>query len=232
MNRPTDRRTWPIVAAVLLFAVSTRATSRSASGLAADKPTADQESAERAEPPRSRGPAPPSGATIVNEGQRPGWIGRRPYREGRNFYIWVSGQMASTKNKARRLLDDAMHDQAVRYAESYVNHGRGLEFITPDYVTAMLEAETFVDEIQSPTFGTMYQAHGLLRMRPEFFSKLDKVKREAEQGERVLFTSMLSGGVVVVMAGAAFWLTRRYPAPMGTPWSSTHQVVEHRGGQA
>ncbi len=172
---------------------------------------------------------PSIGATVLNEDERPAWVGREPWTEAGLFRIWVEGEPGATPEEAKKLLERALVARVHRYARNHPVSSGSIDFITTQYVREELMAEeAFYDEIMSPTFGKLYRGHGLLGLSPEFIAKLDDVKREAEQRERVEATAVLGGGVLLVMALGALFLSRKSHMSPGMLWQPARGVVVER----
>ena len=168
-------------------------------------------------------------ATILNEKERPSWVGHTPFREGGDEFLPVSGDMASTKEKAVTSLYEHACLALRQYAVRSIGQREAAAFVTPADAKAQLEKNIFVDEIVSPTFGKVYQAHGLIHVSPQFTAKLEQVRRRTEQADRVAATSVLSAGLFAVMGLAAWWLGRRHRGAQHRPWTAVERPVGMTG---
>ncbi len=203
---------------------------------APSRSAADEQEVSKQDASSPNKPVIPSGtrkleqdATILNEGERPSWVGRTPFREGGDEFLPVSGDMASTKEKAVTSLYEHACLTLRQYAVRSIGQREAAAFVTPADAKAQLEQNIFVDEIVSPTFGKVYQAHGLIHVSPQFTAKLEQIRRRSEQADRVAATSVLSAGLFAVMGLAAWWLGRHHRGAQHRPWTAVERPVGMTG---
>ena len=171
----------------------------------------------------------PERLQVVNEELRPDWVERKPWTEAGVFKIWVSGDPAETEDEARDSLEEALVRRVRKHASNFLA-GDAPGFLTRSYVRQHLtQVDPYLEQVTSPTFGTMYVGHGLLSLDSSYISQLEDIKHESEMAERIEITAVLAGAILGLLGLGALILSRRANRHAHwRPWDRPEGIVADR----
>ena len=166
---------------------------------------------------------PPASSQIVDEHLRPDWVEKPPRTISGRHTIWVAGDPAANKAEAKRLLEEAFVQRIQDYNVEKIGEHDETGFLSRKEVLRDLVAkEQYIEQIESPTFGTLFVSHGMISLGSSYQGKLQEFKQQLILYSRIRMTTLAVGSLFAMMSFCALILVRRRkPAALGIPWEAT-----------
>ena len=162
----------------------------------------------------------------MDEHLRPDWVEKAPRTILGRHTIWVAGDPGANKAEAKRLLEEAFVQRIQDYNVEKIGAHDATDFLSRKEVLRDLVAkEQYTEQIESPTFGTLFVSHGMLSLGSSYQGKLQEFQQQSILHSRIRMTTLAVGSLFAMMSFCALVLVRRRkPVAPDTPWGATIQT--------
>ena len=169
---------------------------------------------------------PLASSQIVDEHLRPDWVEKAPRTILGRHTIWVAGDPGANKAEAKRLLEEAFVQRIQDYNVEKIGEHDATDFLSRKEVLRDLVAkEQYTEQIESPTFGTLFVSHGMLSLGSSYQGKLQEFQQQSILHSRIRMTTLAVGSLFAMMSFCVLVLVRRRkPVAPDTPWGATIQT--------
>jgi hypothetical protein len=133
--------------------------------------------------------------------QRPEWVGSKQTIDD-VFQQGVSSALELRPNQTRASLDQRLVQAVDDYIRQYLGNDQATMFIHYDAAEIrrlLADSSTEFSDVVETSAGKMHQSHVLLKITPEFRAALDARWQQVVQYARVLSTSGIALGVLVML---------------------------------